>query len=359
MSTRMRRATFPVPRITRGPSVYATPEVSREWRLVSRPMGRPKPRDFMLRTVPLPAPGPGQVLVRNLMMSVDPYTCGRAHETRTDSPSRLLGESIDGPAVGIIVVSAAKGLAAGDYVTHYRGWCDYLTLHTDLVTAIDVTMAAPSTYLSVLGDPGLTAYAGLIRMGELKSGDTVFVSGAADAVGGIAGQIAKLKGAGRVVGSADSDEKVNLLTEEYGFDAAFNYQGGPATDQLKQAAPNGIDLYFDNEGGEHLETVMENLVLGGRIVMAETPLQQTATAPSVSVRNLLRLEPERLRIRGLTLNDHTDLRPEFIHEAGAWLQGGNLHYRETIVNGLNNAVDAFFAMMEGANTGKMIIKMDN
>jgi NADPH-dependent curcumin reductase CurA len=214
-----------------------------------------------------------------------------------------------------------------------------------------------SAYLGVLGMTGLTAYAGLLRTASFKEGDIVFVSGAAGAVGSQVGQIAKLKGASRVIGSAGSDEKVKLLLDEYGFDAAFNYKNGPVSEQLRQAAPDGIDVYFDNVGGDHLEAAVGSLREGGRIAVCGMISVYNDTEPAPGPRNLARLIQTRGRIEGFLVGDHYDLQPQFVREVGPWVASGRLKYRETIVEGIENNLEAFLGVLRGDNTGKMIVKL--
>lgn len=207
--------------------------------------------------------------------------------------------------------------------------------------------------------PGLTAYAGLLEVASFKEGDAVFVSGAAGAVGSEVGQIAKLKGASRVIGSAGSDDKVRLLLDEYGFDAAFNYKNGPVAEQLKEAAPDGIDVYFDNVGGEHLEAAIGRLKVHGRITVCGMISQYNVTEPPAAPRNLAMVIGKRLRMQGMLVGDHQALQGQFFEEVGGWIREGKLHYRETVIKGVENAVDAFLGMLRGENTGKMIVAFED
>lgn len=209
----------------------------------------------------------------------------------------------------------------------------------------------------VVGMTGLTAYAGLLRVAAFKEGDSVFVSGAAGAVGSQVGQIAKLKGASRVIGSAGSDEKVRLLVDEYGFDAAFNYKDGPVSEQLRAAAPDGVDVYFDNVGGDHLEAAVGSLNLNGRIAVCGMISVYNNTEPAPGPRNLARLIQTRGRIEGFLVGDHYDLQPKFVEEVGPWVRSGELKYRETVVEGIENNLEAFLGVLRGDNTGKMIVKL--
>ncbi|MFG2300111.1 NADP-dependent oxidoreductase [Actinacidiphila glaucinigra] len=330
---------------------------SREWHLVARPHGWPKPEDFALRETEVPEPGPGEILVRNLYVSVDPYMRGRMNDAKSYAEPYRLDQPMHGGAVGRVVASGAEGFAPGDHVLHPLGWREYALAKAEAVVKVDPGLAPLSTYLGVLGMTGLTAYAGLLRVAGLKEGDVVFVSGAAGAVGSQVGQIARLKGASRVIGSAGSDEKVKLLVEEYGFDAAFNYKNGPVAEQLAAAAPDGIDVYFDNVGGEHLEAAIGALNLHGRVAVCGMIAIYNATEPAPGPRNLSRLIQNRLRIEGFLVGDHYDLQPEFAQEVGGWIREGRLHYRETVVDGIENNLEAFLGVLRGDNTGKMLVRL--
>ncbi|KUJ36362.1 NADP-dependent oxidoreductase [Streptomyces sp. MI02-2A] len=333
------------------------PAVSREWHLLSRPVGWPDAEDFALVEAELPQPGEGQVLVRNTYVSVDPYMRGRMSAAKSYAAPYELNRPMQGGAVGEVVVSRAEGIEAGDHVLHFLGWREYAVVDAAQVVKVDADAAPLSTYLGVLGMTGLTAYAGLLRTAAFKEGDSVFVSGAAGAVGSQVGQIAKLKGASRVIGSAGSDEKVKLLVEEYGFDAAFNYKNGPVSRQLREAAPDGVDVYFDNVGGEHLEAAVGSLNRGGRVAVCGMISVYNDTEPSPGPRNLARLIQTRGRIEGFLVGDHYDLQPQFVQEVGPWVRSGELKYRETVVEGIENNLEAFFGVLRGDNIGKMIVKL--
>ncbi|WP_419994654.1 NADP-dependent oxidoreductase [Streptomyces boninensis] len=340
-------------------SVPSTPATAREWHLTARPQGWPEPSDVALVEAPVAQPGPGQILVRNLHLSVDPYMRGRMNDVKSYVPPFKLNAPMDGGAVGVVVASEADGFAAGDHVLHGLGWREYATLDARHAAKVDADLAPLTAYLGVLGMPGLTAYAGLLRIGGFEEGDTVFVSGAAGAVGSQVGQIAKLKGAARVIGSAGSDEKVRLLTEEYGFDAAFNYKNGPVHEQLKAAAPDGINVYFDNVGGDHLEAALSALNDHGRIAVCGLISQYNATEPQPAPRNLAYVLTKRLRMQGFIVTDQGDMRPEFLKDVSAWIRSGELKYRETFVSGIENTFDAFLGVLRGANTGKMIVSLES
>ncbi|MER5879128.1 NADP-dependent oxidoreductase [Streptomyces sp. NPDC060235] len=333
------------------------PAVNREWQLVSRPVGWPEPEDFALVEAEVRQPGPGQVLVRNAYASVDPYMRGRMSAAKSYVAPFELGKTMQGGAVGEVVASNAEGIAVGDHVLHFLGWREYAVVDAQQAVKVDPDAAPLSTYLGVLGMTGLTAYAGLLRVADFKEGDAVFVSGAAGAVGSQVGQIAKLKGASRVIGSAGSDEKVKLLVEEYGFDAAFNYKNGPVSQQLREAAPDGIDVYFDNVGGDHLEAAIGSLNRDGRIAICGMISVYNSTEAVPGPKNLARLIQTRGRIQGFLVGDHYDLQQEFVQEVGGWVRSGELKYNETVVEGIENNLEAFFGVLRGDNTGKMIVKL--
>ncbi|MEV6108858.1 NADP-dependent oxidoreductase [Streptomyces sp. NPDC051940] len=333
------------------------PEVSREWHLTARPHGWPQPDGFALVEAPVRAPGEGEILVRNVYLSVDPYMRGRMNDVKSYVPPFKLNQPMDGGAVGVVVASGDDRFAPGDHVLHGLGWREYATVPAGHATAVDPDLAPLSTYLGVLGMTGLTAYAGLLEVASFKEGDAVFVSGAAGAVGSQVGQIARLKGASRVIGSAGSDEKVKLLVEEYGFDAAFNYKSAPVAAQLKEAAPDGIDVYFDNVGGEHLEAALSSFNVHGRAAICGMIAQYNATEPPAAPRNLALVIGKRLRLQGMLVGDHAALRPAFVRDVAGWIRSGELKYNETVAEGVENTLDAFLGVLRGDNTGKMIVHL--
>ncbi len=326
-----------------------------EIHLASRPSGWPTAENFRLVEADLPEPEPGQVLVRNTFMSVDPYMRGRMNDVKSYVPPFQLDAPLDGGAVGEVVASADDSLQVGDTVLHQAGWRGHALLSAKAARRVDVSQVPASAYLGVLGMPGLTAYAGLTRIAGLTEGDAVLVSGAAGAVGSVAGQLARLLGAGKVVGTAGSDDKVAWLTDELGFDAAVNYKHGPVGKLLKPHAP--FDVYFDNVGGDHLEAAMFHLRDNGRIAACGAIAQYNADEPTPGPRNMMMIVSKRLTLRGFIVSDHGDLAPEFYRRAGAWVAEGKLTARETVVDGLENAPEAFLDLMRGANTGKMIVRL--
>ncbi|MFD4141676.1 MULTISPECIES: NADP-dependent oxidoreductase [unclassified Streptomyces] len=335
----------------------ALPATGREWHLVARPHGWPKAEDVALREVPVAAPGEGRILVRNHYFSVDPYMRGRMNDVKSYVPPFQLDQPMDGGAVGEVIASEAEGFEVGDHVLHGLGWREYANVPAKHATKVDPSLAPLSAYLGVLGMTGLTAYAGLFDVASFKEGDAVFVSGAAGAVGSQVGQMAKLRGASRVIGSAGSDEKVKLLVEEYGFDAAFNYKSGPVAQQLKDAAPDGIDVYFDNVGGDHLEAAISSLNVHGRATICGMIAQYNATEPSPAPRNLALVIGKRLRLQGMLVGDHAALQPQFVQDVAGWIRSGELKYDETVVEGMEHGFDAFLGLLRGENTGKMIVSL--
>ncbi|WP_439663065.1 NADP-dependent oxidoreductase [Lentzea sp. HUAS TT2] len=328
-----------------------------EVRLASRPKGWPTEENFEIAEVEIPTPGEGQILVRNVVMSVDPYMRGRMNDVKSYVPPFQVGAPLDGGAVGEVVASNSDAFAVGDNVLHGLGWRDYAVVDAKHAVKVDAGVAPLSTYLGVLGMPGLTAYAGLLATAEFKPGDAVFVSGAAGAVGQIVGQIARLKGASRVIGSAGSADKVKYLTEELGFDAAFNYKEGPVAEQLAAAAPDGIDVYFDNVGGEHLEAAIETLNLNGRITMCGAISQYNAAEKPAGPSNMIQILAKRLTLRGMLVGDHKALQQQFVSEVAAWIASGELKYSETVIEGgARQAPAAFLGMLRGENTGKMLVQ---
>lgn len=330
--------------------------MNREIHLASRPDGWPTPENFRLVTTEVPTPGPGQVVVRNRFMSVDPYMRGRMNDVKSYVPPFALNAPLDGGAIGEVVAGEAGGVKPGDTVLHGLGWREYALVDAKGVRKVDPGLAPVTAYLGVLGMTGLTAYAGLLDVAAMKPGETVFVSGAAGAVGSMVGQIAKLRGAGRVIGSAGSPAKVERLTA-LGFDAAFDYHDGPVYKQLKAAAPDGVDVYFDNVGGDHLEAAIGAINLHGRAAICGMIAQYNATEPPAAPRNLALVIGKRLTLRGFLVGDHGHLREQFVQEVAGWLREGRLSYDETIVDGIERAPEAFLGLLRGENLGKMLVRL--
>ena len=330
---------------------------STEVRLAERPHGWPTAGTFALARVELPDPGPGQLLVRNRLMSVDPYMRGRMDDRKSYVPPFEVGAALDGGAVGEVVASQADGFTPGDLVLHGFGWREYALVDAHAAVTVDPSVAPLEAYLGVLGMTGLTAYAGLVRTAEFQPGDVVFVSSAAGAVGQVVGQLAKIRGAARVIGSAGSAAKVAFLTDELGFDAAFDYHDGPVREQLRQAAPDGIDVYFDNVGGEQLEAAISALNVHGRIAVCGMISVYNATEPTPAPRNLAQVIGKRLTLRGMLVRDHRDLRDTFVAEVGPLVADGRIKHHETVFEGLDQAQEAFLAMLRGDGLGKNLVRI--
>jgi NADPH-dependent curcumin reductase CurA len=338
-------------------TVTALPTSTREIRLASRPSGRPVAGNFSLAESPLPELQDGQILVRNLYISVDPYMRGRMNDVKSYSAPFELDAALDGGAVGEVIASRHEERKVGDAVVHHLGWREYAVLDAGATTVARTDLAPASAFLGALGMTGLTAYAGLLKVAEFKPGDAVFVSGAAGAVGSLVGQIAKAMGASRVIGSAGTPEKVARLLE-LGFDAAFNYRDAPVREQLKAAADGkGIDVYFDNVGGDHLEAALAELNVGGRVAMCGAISQYNATDATPAPRNLVLAIGKQLTLRGFLVGGQRQHRAEFFEKMSAWLADGSVRYDETVVDGLENAPQAFMDLLEGANTGKMLVRL--
>jgi len=331
--------------------------VPRQIVLASRPSGWPTAATFALTEADRPELDDGQIRVRNLFMSVDPYMRGRMNDVKSYVPPFRLGEPLEGGAIGTVIESRSPDLIVGDLVLHMLGWRDEAVLPARQARKVAVAEGlSPSAYLGVLGMPTLTAYVGLLDIAEFKAGEVVFVSGAAGAVGSMAGQIARLKGATRVIGSAGSDEKVKWL-REIGFDAAFNYRAASVVEQLRAAAPAGIDVYFDNVGADHLDAALVILNQNGRVAMSGAIASYNATEPPVGPSNLGLVITKRLTLRGFIVSDHARRMPDMVADVSAWLRDGKLTHAETIVEGLDHAPGAFIDLLRGANTGKMIVRL--
>ncbi|MGU3435841.1 NADP-dependent oxidoreductase [Actinomycetes bacterium M1A6_2h] len=331
---------------------------STQIQLVSRPTGWPTADNFRTVEVDLPELASGQVRVKNEFISVDPYMRGRMNDVRSYIPPFGIDETMTGGAVGRVLESTADGIAVGDVVSHNYGWRDVVQENGDGFRVVQEIPGVPlSAYLGILGMTALTAYVGLLDIAEMKEGDAVFVSGAAGAVGSAVGQIARLKGASRVIGSAGSAEKVELLTGKYGFDAAFNYKDGAVRKQLSAAAPDGIDVYFDNVGGDHLEAALASFNDGGRAALCGAISVYNNTEAPAGPKNMANIISRGLTLRGFTVGGYFDRMPAFAAQMSEWLRNGDVVFDETVVDGIDHAVDAFFAMMKGENTGKMVVRV--
>ena len=329
--------------------------VGREIRLVARPQGFPGEDLFEVAETPIPDPAEGQVLIRNAYFSVDPYMRPRMNDVRSYVAPFTLGEAMTGGAVGQIAVSRNPRYTEGEWVLHQLGWREWALSDGAALRRLDPSVAPVSTALGVLGMPGFTAWYGLFVLGEPKESETVLVSGAAGAVGSAAGQMARIAGC-RVLGSAGSPEKLEWL-RELGFDAVFDYREQSPHAALAEIAPDGIDVYFDNVGGDHLEAAIGALRTYGRIVACGSISRYNDAAPSPGPRNMFMVVTKRLRIQGYIISDHFDRFGEFSRQAAEWLREGRLQYRETIVEGIENAPHAFLGLLRGENIGKMLVKV--
>jgi hypothetical protein len=328
---------------------------SREIRLASRPTGRPTAENFTLARVTLESPHNGQVLVRNLYMSVDPYMRGRMNDAKSYVPPFELGKPLEGGAVGEVIESRADEFKPGDVVVSSFGWREYFVASARGLRSVSREIQPLSVYLGALGMTGMTAWVGL-QLVDVQAGETVYISGAAGAVGNVAGQLAKIYGC-RVIGSAGSAEKVLFLREECGFDSAFNYREGDIREQLHLAAPDGIDVYYDNVGGEALEAALDVLRVHGRIVACGAISGYNEEKRRPGPANLFNITTKRLTMKGMIVLDWLDHQGEFENEVGGYFRAGRLKNRETVVEGIEQAAAAFIGLFEGKNVGKMVVKL--
>lgn len=331
--------------------------VSREIRLKKHPVGMPRESDFELAEVPIAEPKEGEVLVHNIYMSVDPYMRGRMIDRESYTPPFKLGEPLSGGSVGQVVVSNLDMFQVGDYVLSMHGWREYFVSASAGLTKIDPTLAPIRAFLGTVGMTGMTAYVGLMDIGQPKKGETVFVSAAAGAVGSVVCQIAKIKGC-RVVGSAGSEEKITWLINEAGVDAAFNYKKTEnLISELRMHCPNGIDIYFENVGGQHLEAALQLMNNFGRIPVCGLISQYNAIKPQPGPYNLAYILTKRLTIKGFIISDHYDRLPHFFADMNQWIADGEMKWNETIIDGIENAPKAFIGLFKGENLGKMLVRL--
>ncbi len=332
--------------------------VNREVHLKSRPNGMPTAANFELVETPMPRPGPDQFLVRNVWMSVDPYMRGRMMDRESYVPPFQVGAALDGGSVGQVVESKHAGFAPGDYVCGFAagGWREYYVSDGAMIQKVDPAVAPLQSYLGVMGMPGMTAYTSLLRIGEPKAGETVFVSAAAGAVGSVVCQIAKLKGC-RVVGSAGADEKIRWLLDHAGVDAAVNYRKGDLLAAVRKACPNGIDIYYENVGGEHLEVALELMNSHGRLVMCGMIGLYNSVEPPPGPRNLIYVVGKSLKMQGFIVTDFLDMAPQFFADMAAWIRAGKIKWEETVMEGIDKAPEAFLGLFKGENLGKMLVRL--
>lgn len=327
-----------------------------QWVLASRPEGTPTRENFRLETAELPELSDGQILVDNIFASVDPYMRGRMNDVESYIPPFQIDQPLTGTAIGTVAESRSKKFKVGDTVRHFAGWRTRAVLVEDEAEHIDTDAAPAEAYLGILGVTGLTAYVGLTAVGEMREGDVVFISGAAGAVGSAAGQIAKQLGAAKVIGSAGSAEKIDYV-KGLGFDEAFNYKDGDVTGQLAKAAPEGIDVYFDNVGGDHLEAAIDNANTFARIAMCGAIAQYNDTEPAPGPSNLGLSIGKCLTLRGFVVGKYSHLAGEFQGKIAPLVLDGSITYETTVREGIDNMPDAFLELFEGSNTGKMIVSL--
>jgi NADPH-dependent curcumin reductase CurA len=334
-----------------------TTTTSREVRLAARPTGLPDASCFSLATVEVPAPRDGEVQVRNRFMSVDPYMRGRMNDTKSYIPPFALGEVLQGGAVGEVVASNDPAFAVGDVVESFFGWREIFNAPGKALRRLELRGLPAQAFLGAAGMPGLTAWVGLMRIAAMKAGDVVFVSGAAGAVGSMVCQIAKLKGH-TVIASAGGADKAAFLRNELHVDAVIDYKAEPnLTAALKRAAPQGIDVYFDNVGGSHLEAAISCANPFARFALCGMIGNYNATAPVPGPANLAFIVGKSLRLEGFIVGNHNDLRGDFEAALAAWHAEGKLVVKDTIVDGIDNAPSAFLGLFSGDNTGKMLVRV--
>jgi NADPH-dependent curcumin reductase CurA len=329
---------------------------SREWHLVRRPQGWPVDEDFSLVETEVSDPPDGFVLVRNIAMSVDPYMRGRMNDAKSYAEPYALNEAMYGGAVGRVEKSAAPAVAEGTIVRHMLGWREWALVPARMCEPVnpDADGVPASAYLGVLGMPGLTAWVGVYDIAEARPGETMFISAAAGAVGSVAGQLAKLAGL-RVVGSAGSDDKVEWL-RKLGFDAAFNYRDGDVTKQLAAAAPEGVDCYFENVGGDHLQAALAVMNPFGRIAACGMIAAYNENVPGPD--NLFFIVGKKLTVRGFIISDHFNREPVFRRHVAGLIRDGKLVFEETHRTGIETAVEAFLDVLRGGkHTGKMVVDL--
>jgi NADPH-dependent curcumin reductase CurA len=328
---------------------------SREIHLKSRPVGAPTAANFETVTVTLPAPGPGEVQVRNTWMTVDPYMRGRMNDVKSYTPPFALGEAMQGGAVGEVIASNDPSLKVGDLVQSFFGWREAFNAPAAAVQKLETHGLPVQAFLGAVGMPGLTAYAGLLRVAALKDGDVVFVSGAAGAVGQMVCQIAKIKGH-TVIGSAGGADKAAYL-KSLGVDHVIDYKAEPVGPALTRAAPDGIDVYFDNVGGEHLEAALMAARPFARFALCGMISQYNATDMGEGVRGLIQAVGKQLKLEGFIVSTHADMQGAFVKDMAEWVAAGKIQWRETVENGIENAPTAFLKLFTGGNLGKMLVKL--
>ena len=326
----------------------------RAWHLKSRPSGMPTANNFELKDMELPPLGDGMIRVRNRWLSVDPYMRGRMNDVKSYVPAFAVGEPMDGGAIGEVVESNAEGFAPGDLVQHMAGWRDEAVISARTAQKLPDLGARPEQFLGVLGVTGMTAYFGLLDAAHAKDGDIVFVSAAAGAVGSVAVQVAKAKGM-TVIGSAGGPDKCAFV-RSLGADQVVDYKAGPILKGLAAAAPDGIDVYFDNVGGDHLDAALAVARNNARFAICGMIEGYNSGQPA-SLRFLMRVIAARIMMKGFIVFDYFPRMAEFYSAMGPWVANGTVKSRETVVDGLDSAADAFLGLFKGENTGKMLVRL--
>ncbi len=347
-----------------------TPPNTRLVTLLRRPgSDGPSPDDFAVEEHPIPELRPGELLVRNIAMSVDPSMRGRLDVGEKQYTTNFqIGEPLDGSAIGVVLASAGApvepgvlipgAVVPGTVVRHRLGWREYAVVDAATVTVVDTDLAPVGAWLGVLGQTGFTAWVGLKRIGAVRPGDTVFVSAAAGAVGSVAGRFARLLGASRVVGSAGGPVKVAQLVDDLGYDDAFDYRAESPRDAVARLVPDGIDVYFDNVGGPQLVAALHNMRLEGRIALCGMISQFSDDGRGQDINHLIEAVLRRVTIRGFIVRDHEDMRTDFETSVAGWLRTGEIEAVQTVTDGIDHAVEAFLGMLRGANVGKALVRLD-
>jgi NADPH-dependent curcumin reductase len=328
--------------------------------LASRPNGEPVPENFRTEEAGIPSPGAGEVLLRTLFLSLDPYMRGRMNAGPSYAPPVEIGQVMEGATVSQVLDSKADPLRAGDIVLGYSGWQEYAVAPAKGVRKLDPGLGPVSAALGVLGMPGLTAYTGLLNIGQPKAGETVVVAAAAGAVGSVVGQIATIKGC-RAVGVAGGKEKCDFARDELGFDACVDHRSPTFDEDLKAACPEGIDVYFENVGGAVLEGVIPLLNPFARVPVCGLIAHYNATGlpegPNRVPMLMGAILTRRLTLRGFIVSDFASQQGDFIRDMSAWIRDGRVKYREDVVEGLGNAVSAFQGLLRGRNFGKLVVRV--
>ena len=330
---------------------------SKEIHLISRPNGEPSEENFLVKEVIVNEVSENEVLIKNLWMSVDPYMRGRMIDRKSYVPPFELGKTLEGGAIGVVIQSKNSEYKEGDFVNSNFGWREYFTTEGKFLKKINPDIGPLQAYLGTLGMPGMTAYVGLLRIGELKEGDKVMISAAAGAVGTVASQIAVAKGC-EVYGTAGSDEKCLFLEKDLGITKAINYKTSEhLIKSFHNTCPEGVDVYFENVGGSHLEAALSIMRPQGRIALCGMIEQYNDTSPRPGPNNLMAAIAKSLKIQGFIVSNHSDLSEKFLSDMKSWIESGKMQWKETIDEGIESAPSAFLKLFRGQNFGKMLVKI--